>query len=168
MAERVTSVKARRMGFEKDRGVLAVETETGLTFVRVEFGAGQPRDALALEILRPLAERGVCVRFLKIHSDSLSFLLSDPHLPAAREVLAAASLALEVCEGCAIVTLVAPNVRSITGLMARMGDALYARAIEVFQTADSHSSVSCVVPGERLAEAVGCLQGEFGLAGEAA
>ncbi len=57
-------------------------------------------------------------------------------------------------------------MRSIPGLMARMGEALYARAIDVYQTADSHSSVSCVVAAEQLADAIDAVRGEFGLTEE--
>ena len=163
-------VTARRVGFEKERGVLAIQGEPGVAVLQVALGGreGIGSEMLpALRALRPLADRGVGIRFVKIYPDCLGFVASQEDLPAVREALSGAGVSCEVAEGCAVVTVVAPNMRSIPGLMARMGEVLDGRGIEVYQTADSHSSVACVIPGERMADAAEALRGEFGLAEEA-
>jgi len=166
MAEASRAVRARRVGFEKERGVLAIQVEAGLAFARIALAAGEGRKADVLSVLRPIAERELGVRFLRLHADSLSFAVSQEQVPTVREALADVGLPLDSTEGCAVVTVVAPDVRSIPDLMARMGEALYQRAVEVYHTADSHSSVACVIPGDRTGDAVEALRGEFGLAGE--
>jgi aspartate kinase len=154
------------MGFEKERGVLGIQTEPGFSFLRVTLDDQQAREASALQVLRPLSGEGLCIRFVKIFSDCFSGVIPRAHLPTARAALAGAEAAFEVQEDCAVVTVVAPNMRSIPSLMARMGEALSSRTVEVFQTADSHSSVSCVISAERMADAVEALRGEFGIAEE--
>lgn len=166
MSQGVRPFRARRVGFEKERGVLAVEAEEGFCFVRVPLGVPEAREAAALQVLRPLAGRNLHVRFLRVFPDCVSFVASGAVWPAAREALQGAGIPVEASQGCAVVTVVAPNMRSIPGLMAHMGEALFARAIEVYQTADSHSSVSCVVPSERLTDAMEALRGAFALSEE--
>jgi aspartokinase len=166
LSQAVRSIRARRLGFERERGAVAVEAEEGLCFVRVPLETAEGHEAAALGVLRPLAERGLCIRFLRIFPGCLSFLAAGEDLPAARAALVDAGVPVEASVGCAVVTVFAPNMRSIPGLMARMGEALYARAIDVYQTADSHSSVSCVVAAEQLADAIDAVRGEFGLTEE--
>lgn len=157
-------VRPRRVGFEKDRGVLDVQGQGGVAFLRVDLDSTQPPAASAIPVLRLLAERGVATRFVRLYPDCLSFVAAKEQLAAVLEALEAAGLPYQASAECAVVAVIAPNMRSIPGLMARVGDVLDRGALEVYQTADSHSSVACVVPGDGMADAVAALRGEFGLA----
>lgn len=167
MAEGMRPIRARRVGFEKERGVLSIEAETGRSFVLVDLSGQGAGASSALQVLSPLAEGGLPIQFLRIHPDCLSFVVAQADLPRVRETLAEAGVPFEASESCAVITVVAPNMRSIPGLMARMGETLFGRAVGVYQMADSHSSVSCVIADEHLADAAEALRGEFGLPEEA-
>ncbi|HHX40700.1 MAG TPA: ACT domain-containing protein [Armatimonadetes bacterium] len=168
MAEGMRPIRARRVGFEKERGVLSLEADTGRSFVFVELSGPDAGVSEALRVLSPLAESRLPLQFLRIYPDCLSFVVAQGDLPQVREVLAGAGVTFEASEGCAVITVVAPNMRSIPGLMARMGEVLFRRAVGMYQMADSHSSVSCVIAAGQLAEAVEALRREFGLPEEAA
>ncbi|MBI3947482.1 MAG: ACT domain-containing protein [Armatimonadetes bacterium] len=155
------------MGFEKERGVLAIETEPGVSFIRVALAAGASHEVPALRALRPLSERGIGVRLVRIHPNSLTFVVGESDQAPTSAGLSKAGVDFDACPDCAVVTVLAPDMRSVTGLLARVGETLHARGIEVYQTADSHSSVACVIPCVRAAEAVEALRSEFGLPGEA-
>jgi aspartokinase len=168
MAERMRPIRARRVGFERERGVLSLEADTGRSFVSAELPGPDAGVSEALRVLSPLAESQLPLQFLRACPDCLSFVVAQSDLPQVREVLDRAGVSFEASEGCAVITVVAPNMRSIPGLMARMGEVLFGRAIGVYQMADSHSSVSCVIAAGQLVEAVEALRAEFGLPEEAA
>ena len=62
-------------------------------------------------------------------------------------------------------TLVGAGMHGVPGVMARLAEALSGAGIGILQTADSHSTISVLVRGERCADAVGALHDAFGLGG---
>ena len=54
-------------------------------------------------------------------------------------------------------------MRGIPGVMAKAISALASKNIEVLQTSDSHTTISCLIESSYTNEAVNALHQEFGL-----
>ncbi len=61
----------------------------------------------------------------------------------------------------ALVSVVGSNLARIPGVAGRMFKALSAKGINIEIISTSLASVTCLIPGERTAEAVAALEGEF-------
>jgi aspartate kinase len=71
--------------------------------------------------------------------------------------------ACEVIENCSKVSVVGDRMRGVPGVMSRIIRALTAKQIDVLQTSDSHTTISCLVKGEDTIPAVLALHEEFKL-----
>ncbi len=60
-------------------------------------------------------------------------------------------------------TLVGAGMHGVPGVMARLAEALDEANVHVLQTADSHTTISVLVPAEDAERAVGALHEGFGL-----
>jgi len=61
------------------------------------------------------------------------------------------------------VTVIGSRMRGVPGVMARTVHALGRAGIRIYQTSDSHMTISCLVEGEHLQRAVNALHSEYGL-----
>lgn len=69
----------------------------------------------------------------------------------------------QVIKNCSKISAVGEQMRGVPGVMARIIQALTARNIDVLQTSDSHTTISCLVKGEDTINAVLALHEEFRL-----
>ena len=125
-------------------------------------GCSTPAQARVYEAM---AARHVSLDMFTPFSGSLAFSVRDEDAPDAAAVLDALGLTSSRTPALAKVTLVGAGMHGVPGVMARIADALAAASIDVLQTADSHSTISVLVPEQRAADAVGALHEAFGLAG---
>jgi aspartate kinase len=144
----------------------AVSHATGIARVRVSLPAeeGSPEHTGAqARIYRAMADAGVSLDMFTPACDSLLFTVPASDLTLARSVLDTLSLSHEVRDSLAKVTLVGAGMHGVPGVMARVAEALDAARVHVLQTADSHTTISVLVPAEDADKAVGALHAGFGL-----
>ena len=96
---------------------------------------------------------------------SLLFSFDSARLPAVVEALDRVKLPYDIERGLATVTLVGAGMHGIPGVMARVAEALAAAGVDVLQIADSHYTITVLVPQARSHAAVTALHAEFGLGG---
>lgn len=69
--------------------------------------------------------------------------------------------AVEADDDIALISIVGPNLSKVPGVAGRMFKALSVRGINIEVISTSLSSVTCMIPAGRTAEAVAALEGEF-------
>jgi aspartokinase len=124
-------------------------------------------------VFEVLGERGVnCVLIVQSvdanGQASILFALARPRLPVALEVLREAQgdlgpYEVAVHDEVGIISVFGPHFGERAGIAGRMFAALGAGGIEIRATSTSISSLSCVVDGHKLEEAVGALKQAFQL-----
>jgi len=129
--------------------------------VRLDPGADQ-RDAL--EALRAVAGAGISIDLINLSPDLLAFTVRLEEGARAEQALRDAGLPAERREPCAKVSVVGAGIRGVPGVMLRVVRALREERIPVLQTADSHTTISCLVPREQMEAALRALHREFQLA----
>jgi aspartate kinase len=144
----------------------AVSSVSGIARVRVALCAaeGTTEHMLAqARVYRAMADAGISLDMFTPTTDTLVFTVADNDLTPACGVLAGLSLTCEVLTGLAKVTLVGAGMHGVPGVMARLAEYLSAAAVNVLQTADSHTTISVLVPGEQAEAAVNAMHSGFGL-----
>lgn len=144
----------------------AVSHATGIARVRVslpaEEGSAAHTEAQA-HVYRAMADAGVSLDMFTPACDSLLFTVPSSDVPTACAVLDGLGLACDVRDSLAKVTLVGAGMHGVPGVMARVAEALGDANVHVLQTADSHTTISVLVPAEDAERAVGALHDGFGL-----
>ena len=84
-------------------------------------------------------------------------------MPRARDVLGALGFPFVEQDGLSKVTLVGAGMHGVPGVMARLVGYLDIRKVPVYQTADSHTTISVLVKSENAASAVQALHDGFEL-----
>ena len=144
----------------------AVSHATDIARVRVSLAAeeGSPAHMGAqARVYRAMADAGVSLDMFTPAGDSLLFTVPESDVAAASAVLAELGLAADIRDHLAKVTLVGAGMHGVPGVMARVAEALNDAGVRALQTADSHTTISVLLPAEDAERAVGALHAAFGL-----
>ncbi|MBT9258541.1 MAG: aspartate kinase [Clostridiales bacterium] len=115
---------------------------------------------------RAVADAGISVDLIHIHRRGQSFTVPEEVAEKVEEALLRAGFSPRMEGGLAKVTVVGSGMHGRPGVAAAVVEALAEKGIPILAAADSHVTVSCLVPGEAMAEAVRALHRRFGLAEE--
>ena len=154
--------------YRPDGVATAVSHATGVARVRVSLGdhegtsehmAGQTR------VYRAMADAGISLDMFTPGGDGLVFTVPANSLDRVAEVLERLGMSCAVKEGMAKVTLMGAGMHGVPGVMARMSEVLDEAGVQVYQAADSHTTISVLVPAEQAETAVRALHDGFELGG---
>lgn len=114
-------------------------------------------------IYEAMAEAGVSLDMFTPAAGALVFTTREEATAVAQGVLESLDARFEVRCGLAKVTLVGAGMHGVPGVMARMARCLCDAGVHVLQTADSHTTISALVPEEEAEAAVASLHHGFAL-----
>jgi aspartate kinase len=115
------------------------------------------------EILHGLADNDISIDIINIFPDKMVFTIEGSATEKAMKVLSEYANTCKVIKNCSKISAVGDRMRGVPGVMSRIIRALTARKIDVLQTSDSHTTISCLVRGEDTIPAVLALHEEFKL-----
>ncbi|MHB1340203.1 MAG: aspartate kinase [Coriobacteriia bacterium] len=144
----------------------AVSHTCGIARVRVSLSAEEGTSehmAAQARIYRAMADAAVSLDMFTPASDTLIFTVSEDALDRGCTVLESLGLPYEVRSGLAKVTLVGAGMHGVPGVMARAAEYLHGAGVDVLQTADSHTTISVLVPANDASTAVKALHEGFSL-----
>jgi len=144
----------------------AVSHVLGVARIRVSLPAPEGTRAhmsAQTRVYRAMADSEVSLDMFTPVGSSLVFSVSETALDRACEVLSSLGLTYRIQADLAKVTLVGAGMHGIPGVMARMSEFLDGAGVTVLQTADSHTTISVLVPAEEMQQAIAALHGGFDL-----
>lgn len=156
------STDDRTVEIKKDRiitGITHIPNVTQLKVYTSEFEADQPQ----LKIFKAMALSGISVDFINIHPDVAIYTVKDDVSAKAVEILENMGFSPVVTPSCAKVSAVGAGMAGVPGVMASIIEALAAENIKILQTADSHSTIWCLVKQDEMERAVRALHKHFSL-----
>jgi aspartate kinase len=156
-----SSVEQMETAVLRDRFITGVAHTVGQSQLRVS-GENVGRTNL----FKDLAERGISVDFISISPDRVAFTVKSSDTAGAVSVVRRFGFEPAVIENCARVAAVGAGMAGMPGVMARIMDALLADGIEILQSADSHTTIWCLVNEADVVKAVRALHQMFSLATE--
>jgi len=146
----------------------AVSHTTGITRISVSLAAPEGTDqhmAAQAQVYRALADAGVSLDMFTPAGDALVFTLVESEAAQARSALDALGYAYQTRDALAKVTLIGAGMHGVPGVVARVAECLLDAGVTVLQTADSHTTISVLVPAADTERAIGALHEGFALGG---
>ncbi|MFO7152147.1 MAG: aspartate kinase [Bacillota bacterium] len=115
------------------------------------------------EIFDALARAGISIDLINVFPGLKVFAIKEDQVEVAAEELKKLGVVPQVTRGLTKVTVVGVGMRAVPGIMARIVKALEKEGIEILQTSDSNSTISCLVREEDAQKAITALHEEFQL-----
>lgn len=116
-----------------------------------------------LEVFNRLAEARISVDMIQVTPEQITFTVQESLFDQTISVLEQTGLPFKAAKGFAKVAIVGAGIRGVPGVMARVVEGLYKAQVPLFQTADSHTNIACLVKKEDMITALRALHEEFGL-----
>lgn len=110
-----------------------------------------------------MAEHAISVDFISVGTDRVTYTVPGKDGQKAAELIRGLGAGPQVVENCAKVAAVGAGIAGVPGIMARIVDSLRKEDIEILQSADSHTTIWCLVHGEQMEKAVRALHQAFEL-----
>lgn len=154
----VTHAMAQMEGHAlSDRFVTGVTQTANITqIVLASEGIGQQN------VFTAMADAAISVDFISVTPNRVAYTVADTDLRRAIQALQALNYEPETVPECAKVSVVG-TFAGVPGVTARIVDALVGQGIEILQSADSHTSIWCLIHGRYTDQAVRALHQAFGL-----
>ncbi len=162
-------VKGQELGVPivDDRPVVALAHLPDVVQLKVARRAGEdlarPQGALAV-----LAEHGISIDLITLMPEVLAFTVKEEAVKEAANLLSKLGYQVQISAACAKVSIIGAGMRGRPGVMARVVKALHGAGVEILQTADSHTTISCLVARAQMQRALAALHDEFQLSVEVA
>ena len=151
------------MEIRSDRPVVGLAHVAPIAQVVVEGSDDFNRRGLGAAVLESVAREGVSIDLILVSPDRIMFTVPEPAVEAVERALAGHPVRVRVFRGLAKLSAVGAGMHGVPGIMARIAGALAAAGVDIWQTSDSHASISCLVRAEDLQTAIRALFAEFRL-----
>lgn len=149
------------------RPVIALAHLPNVVQLKIRRRAGEDL-AKPLSALEHLAANGISIDLITLLPEMLAFTVQEEAVESAANLLSNLGFPAEVSRTCAKVSIIGAGMRGRPGVMARVVHALHRAGVDILQTADSHTTISCLVSREEMEAALRALHDEFGLAEDVA
>lgn len=114
-------------------------------------------------ILEKMADAHISIDLINIFPQTKIFTIDGEDQDKLEKLLQAENYHYTLVTGCAKVTAIGERMTGVPGVMARIIKALAKAQIEVLQTADSLTTIACLIKESQVAKAINVLHDEFKL-----
>lgn len=115
------------------------------------------------ELLTVIAENNISIDLINVFPDKKIFTIDGDKFDKFDFVMKKNNIVYTYVKDCSKIAIVGSKMRGTPGVMARILKALKSENIEVLQTADSHTTIWCLVEGKYTNDAIKALHKEFKL-----
>lgn len=143
-----------------ERIVTAVTSKNNITQVLVYT---DPGETSGKQLLKELEAHKVSIDLINFFEDRKVFTIPSDKSDDVVGILEKLRLQYKITPDCSKVTVVGNKIHGVPGVMKRLVFALANADIEILQSSDSYSTISCLIKSERVREALMALHTEFNL-----
>ena len=143
----------------KDNQVI---TSVAHRYHRSQFKIQEPHSK-GENLLSAIADSGISIDLINIFPHQIVFTVDEADENQLGNLLSQKGYQYEVLPNCAKVTAIGERMTGVPGVMARIISALSKEKIEIYQTADSLTTIACLIGAEHVAKAIDVLHDEFQL-----
>lgn len=148
---------------KKDRVVTAITHIPNVTQLKIYTSDYLEADYPQLKILKSMALAGISIDFINVLPDIVIYTVKDNVATKAVKILENMGFTPNVTPNCAKVSAVGAGMAGVPGVMASITEALVSENIQILQTADSHSTIWCLVKQDVMEKAIRALHNYFAL-----
>ena len=149
-------------GIKGNRPVTGVTSRRNIAFIKIS--PQKPAEyATGLIVFKILAGHGISVDFINIRPEVISFVVEARYSEKVKQLLEKYDFAFDFNDGYVKVSVVGGGMTGRPGVMARLVEALNQEEVEIYQTTDSHTTISCLIRVEQEKESLNALHKAFKL-----
>ncbi|MCM8710637.1 aspartate kinase [Clostridium sp. SYSU_GA19001] len=115
------------------------------------------------KLLDILAENMISIDLINVFPKENIFTIDLNDINKFKNIMNKCGLKYSYTDNCSKIALIGSRIRGVPGVMARVLKTLTKANIEVLQTADSHTTIWCLVNGNNTQSAINALHKEFKL-----
>lgn len=115
------------------------------------------------DLLPVLADNFISIDLINVFPNQKIFTIDSKDLSKFDEIMKKLDLKYTYIEKCSKISIIGSRMRGIPGIMARILKSLIKEKIDVLQTADSHTTIWCLVESKYSEAAIKALHNEFKL-----
>lgn len=146
-----------------ERIITGITYTTGLAQIKIIISPGANKQDIELKVFKSLADYGISVDFISIHSEAIIFTVPNGFGNQVRDIMNKQNIAVEIVPNCAKVAVVGAAITGIPGVMSKVIETLSEEKIKILQSGDSYTNIWCLVAGDKMESAVKSLHDKFGL-----
>ena len=117
-------------------------------------------------LFNKLGGKLISIDLINVFPNQKIFTIDKNFLCEFKEIMKDLGIVYSYVENCTKISVIGNRMRGIPGVMARILNALSRENIEVLQTADSHTTIWCLVESSNTDKAINALHDEFRLNGQ--
>ena len=159
------SVENGNVEINRDRVITGITHIPNVTQLKVYTSEFPESEHPQLKIFKAMSLAGISVDFINVHPDVVIYTVKDEVATKAVQILENMGFAPVITPCCAKVSAVGAGMAGVPGVMASIMEALVTENIKILQTADSHSTIWCLVEQDEMEKAIRALHNQF-VAGE--
>ena len=114
-------------------------------------------------LLDKLAEQQISIDLINVFPHEQIFTIDYKDKTKIESIMRNLRIRYTLVENCSKIAVIGSRMRGTPGVMARILRTIYSEGIEIFQTADSHLTIWCLVRSEFAQKAINALHKEFKL-----
>jgi aspartate kinase len=114
-------------------------------------------------VLDEVAKSRISIDLINIFPKEKVFTIDGKDLKAFSELMDRLGVKFSVIEDCSKISVIGSSIRGVPGVMARIMRVLESNGITVLQTADSHTTIWCLVSSSDAEKAIVALHNDFNL-----
>lgn len=115
------------------------------------------------DILNIIARNNISLDLINLFPHLKVFTIGKSDLNSFKNAMDELNIKYSILEDCSKISVIGSRMRGIPGVMAKIINALEKEEISVLQTADSHTTIWCLVNGKDAQKAIVALHKEFNL-----
>ncbi|RIV29341.1 aspartate kinase [Alicyclobacillaceae bacterium I2511] len=116
-----------------------------------------------INVFALMAEHAISVDFISVGTERVTYTVLGKDSQKATQLIQDKGIQPQLVENCAKVAAVGAGIAGVPGIMAKIVESLQNEDIEILQSADSHTTIWCLVHGEQMEKAVRALHRAFEL-----
>ncbi|QGG48237.1 aspartate kinase [Heliorestis convoluta] len=147
--------------FPPQRLITGIAHRSQITQFKLDIAQALNPSEIELTVFKALAEAGISVDFINVSPRIIIFTVDDAVAPKVMEIMRSKNLEPDVISHCAKVAVVGMNMMGVPGVMARVVEALTKNGITILQSADSYTTIWCLIEEKNLVKAANALHQQF-------
>ncbi len=146
-------------GEDNERIITGITHMTNRVQIRINGGSKEHCN----NIFHILAENEISIDLISVFINDKIFTISEVDLDKFKNIAANYEIDYQYTESCSQISIIGSKMRGIPGVMSRILKALEEGNIDILQTADSHTTIWCLVESNKVKDAINLLHNEFKL-----
>ncbi len=114
-------------------------------------------------ILSKMADKDISIDLINIFPSYIIFTINSENRERLQKILDKSGYKYTVVNNCAKITVIGEGMTGVPGVMSRIIKALTYASVDVLQTADSLTTISCLINENMVSKAITVLHEEFNL-----